>query len=350
MFYSLYIKRIEKETPESVSVEFDVPTGLYNEFSFEAGQFLTLKKEINGEDICRSYSLYSTPKSGQFKIVIKQIYNGKFSTFANNKLKVGDQIEVSPPKGNFFIEPNQNNNKSYTLIAAGSGITPIFSILNTILIEEPNSRINLFYGNKSPESTIFKEAIENLNTKYSEQLNVHFIYSQTKGESRFHSGKLEKQKLKKLFKNYAPANLTDEVFICGPKEIIINTNNLLEKKFNFDPKNIHYELFTANSTLTKKHTKKIKRISLVIAILDGETIEFNVKKGESILEAGLAAGHDIPFSCQGGVCGICKCTNGDGEVEMENNIALSDDEVENGEILSCQAKVLSPSIKINFDK
>ena len=346
MFRTLNIKNITKETSNSVSIEFDVPLNLLNEFSFKPGQFLTLKKVINGEDIRRSYSLCSTPKSGQFKVVVKQIPNGKFSTFANKELKAGDQIEIGPPNGSFFVETNSKNTKSYTLIAAGSGITPIFSILKSILVEEPNSTINLFYGNKSPESTIFKEEIEHLKKKYSEKLTVHFIYSQIKGESRFHTGRLEGQKIKKLFKKFAPTNLTNEVFICGPQEMTNNINNLLENKFNFEPSNIHYELFTANLPEKKVKTKKI---IVVNAILDGENIEFKVKKGESILEAGLAAGYDIPFSCQGGVCGVCKCMVGDGKAEMENNIALSDDEVESGAVLSCQAKILSPNIKITFD-
>ncbi|MFL2581597.1 MAG: 2Fe-2S iron-sulfur cluster-binding protein [Flavobacteriales bacterium] len=346
MFHTLNIKNITKETSNSVSIEFEVPLTLLNEFSFKSGQFLTLKKVINGEDIRRSYSLCSTPKSGQFKVVVKQIPNGKFSTFANKELKAGDQIEIGAPNGSFFVETNSKNTKSYTLIAAGSGITPIFSILKSILVEEPNSTINLFYGNKSPELSIFKEEIEQLKKKYSEKLTVHFIYSQIKGESRFHTGRLEGQKIKKLFKKFAPANLTNEVFICGPQEMTNNINNLLENKFNFEPSNIHYELFTANVTEKKVTTKKI---TIVNAILDGENIEFKVKKGESILEAGLAAGYDIPFSCQGGVCGVCKCMVGDGTAEMENNIALSDDEVESGAVLSCQARVLSPNIKITFD-
>ena len=349
MFHSLYIKRIEKETTESVSVEFDVPEKLLSEFSFEAGQFLTLKKELNNQEICRSYSLCSTPVSGKFKVAIKQIPLGKFSTFANNQLKVGDYIDVGRPAGNFFFKPQPKNSKSYTLIAAGSGITPILSILKTILVEEPNSQVTLFYGNKSPKLTMFKKEIEHLKKEYSKKLTVHFIYSQIKGESRFHSGRLEGRKLKKLFKIFAPAQSCDEVFICGPQEMTLSIIDLLENKFNFNSSKIHYELFTAKTTEKSVPSKNSKGSSSATANLNGETIEFVVKKNQSILEAGLSAGHDIPFSCQGGVCGVCKCFIGDGKVEMENNIALSDDEVSSGAVLSCQAKALSPSIKISFD-
>lgn len=349
MFYSLKVKNIEKETPESVSVEFEVPQTLSNEFSFEAGQFLTIKKEINKEEIRRSYSICSTPKSNQLKVAIKQIPDGKFSTFAVKELKIGDLIDVAKPSGNFFLKPESENKKSYTLIAAGSGITPIISILKTILEQEPNSSVNLFYGNKSPKLTIFKKELEKLNQKYSEKLHVHFIYSQTKGESRFHTGRIEGRKIKKLFKKIAPANLTDKVFICGPQDMTKSINTLLENKLNFDASCIHYELFTTNKVHKKPISKNQKGTSTATVTLNGETFDFIIKKNESILEAGLAAGYDIPFSCQGGVCGVCKCTTGGGKVEMENNIALSDDEVESGTVLSCQAKVLSTTIKVDFD-
>ncbi len=349
MHHSLRIKGIQKETSESVSIEFEVPSDLIEEFSFKSGQFLTLKHTVNGEELRRSYSLCSTPKSGKLKVVVKQIQNGKFSTFANTKLKTGDHIELGKPAGNFFVETNKQNQKSYTLIAAGSGITPIISILKTILNDEPNSTVNLFYGNKSPELTIFKNKIDELITQFNNNLNVHYIYSKTKGESRFHSGRLEGRKLKKLFKKFAPAHSCDEIFICGPQEMTLSIIDLLENKFNFNSSKIHYELFTAKTTEKSVPFKKSKGSSSATATLNGETIEFVVKKNESILEAGLSAGHDIPFSCQGGVCGVCKCFIGDGKVEMENNIALSDDEVSSGAVLSCQAKVLSPSIKISFD-
>ncbi len=349
MFHCLYIKSIEKETSESVSIEFTVPQELLNDFSFKAGQFLTLKKTIQGEDIIRSYSLCSTPQSGQFKVVVKQIPNGKFSTFANNELEPGDQIEIGLPRGNFFVQTDSNKTKSYTLIAAGSGITPIFSILKTILAEEPNSTINLFYGNKSPDLTIFKEKIEQLKEKYPKKLSIHFIFSKQKGESRFHTGRLEGRKLKKLFQKIAPVDSTDEIFICGPQEMTNSVINLLENKFSFDPSNIHFELFTANTVEKKSSQKKLRRSSTATAMFNGESIEFIIKKNESILEAALAAGYDIPFSCQGGVCGVCKCMVGEGTVEMENNIALSDDEIDSGAVLSCQGKVLSPYIKMTFD-
>lgn len=349
MFHNLTVKNIKKETSDAVSIEFEVPSELKDQFNFKSGQFLTLKKDIGGQDTRRSYSLCSSPISGKHKIVIKQIPNGIFSTFANNEIKVGNQIEVGAPIGNFFIESNTSNSKNYTLIAAGSGITPIISILKTVLTEEPSSKTNLFYGNKTPELTIFKKELEDLLIKYSNRLNVHFIYSQTKGESKFHSGRLEGRKLKKLFKKFAPAGSTDEIFMCGPQEMTNNVRELLENKFDFDPSNIHFELFTTTAKTEGKKTKPSKRTSKVVAIVNGETVEFTVKKNESILEAGLAAGFDLPFSCQGGVCGVCQCIKGSGEVDMENNIVLSEDELASGVILACQSKVLSEEVNISFE-
>ncbi len=349
MFYPLKVLNIKKETSESISIEFEIPTTISNNFSFKAGQFLTLSIQVNNEEIRRSYSICSTPESEKLIVAVKQIPSGKFSTYAIRKLKIGDFIDVAKPSGNFFFKPHPDSKKSYTLIAAGSGITPIISILKTILAKEQNSNVNLFYGNKTPELTIFKRDIENLKKQYSGQLNVYFIYSQTKGESRFHSGRLEGRKIKKLFKEIAPANITDMVFICGPQEMTTSIKNLLENKLNFDASCIHYELFITNKAHKKPSIKNQKSNCTATANLNGETVEFSIKKNESILEAGLAAGYDIPFSCQGGVCGVCKCMIGDGKVEMENNIALSDEEVESGAVLSCQAKVLSPFIKIDFD-
>lgn len=349
MFHKLTVKNIQKETSESVSIEFEVPSDLKDKFTFKPGQFLTLKKDIDGNDIRRSYSLCSAPNSGQHKVVVKQIPNGIFSTFANNTVKIGDQIEVGAPTGNFFLNSNDSNSKNYTLIAAGSGITPIISIIKTILTEETSSKVNLFYGNKAPELTIFKQELDNLISQYSNRLNIHFIYSQTKGESKFHTGRLEGRKLKKLFRKFAPASSTDEVFICGPQEMTTTIKDLLENKFDFNPTNIHFELFTSTTTSVSKPTKSAKGTSKVKAIIDGENVEFQVKKSQTILEAGLAAGFDLPFSCQGGVCGVCQCKKGSGEVEMDNNIILSDDELASGVILACQSKVITEEIEISFE-
>lgn len=349
MFHSLVVKNIEKETSESVSIEFDVPKELLDEFSFDSGQFLTLKKEIDGEEIIRSYSLCSTPFSGQFKVAIKQIPNGKFSAFANNQLKVGDYIEVNKPAGNFFFKAQANSNKSYTLIAAGSGITPIISILKTILKEEPSSNVHLFYGNKTPDFTIFKEELEALKSKNKDRFNLNFIFSRSSGESRFHSGRLEGRKLKKLFKKFAPIQNTDEVFMCGPQDLTISVKELLTKKYNFNPAKINFELFTALLDTKKGPSKSSKAGSSVTATIDGQTVTFSIKKNQSILEAGLSAGHDIPFSCQGGVCGVCKCLKGSGEIEMDNNMVLSEEELESGAMLACQSKVVSEHITVTFD-
>ena len=348
MFHKIRIKNIKKETPEAVSIEFDIPENLKDEFSFKPGQFLTLKAKIQDKDVKRSYSLCSSPSSGKHKVVVKQIPNGIFSTFANQELKITDILEVNKPAGSFYIETDATNCKNYTLIAAGSGITPIMSILKTILKEEPNSKVNLFYGNKTPNLTIFKEELEAIKAANKNRFNLNFIFSRSKGESNFHSGRLEGRKLKKLFKKLAPIQDTNEVFICGPEELSYSVKELLTKKMKFNPTNIHFELFTITSN-TKKSTKKSSKGGITItAIIDGETVTFSAKKNQSILEAGLSAGYDIPFSCQGGVCGVCKCL-GNGEVEMDNNMVLSEEEIESGAMLACQSRVISESISITFD-
>lgn len=348
MFQSLTIKNIKKETSSSVSIEFDVPSENLNDYSFKAGQFLTLKADLNGEDIRRSYSICSSPNSGELKVVVKQIPNGKFSTYANNQLKTGDKVEVAKPSGTFFLETNASNNKKYVLIAAGSGITPVISILKTVLSEEPSSSIDLYYGNKNQSQTIFKSELENLKNTSDDRLNLNFIYSEEKGESRFHTGRIEGRKIKKLFKKESPIANVHEVFMCGPQEMTENIKELLIKKFDFPKEKIHFELFTATAPVTS--TKKSgSGKSVVSAIIDGKDVQFPVNKNESILEAGLRSGNDIPFSCQGGVCGACKCIVISGDAEMDMNLALSDDEVDSGYSLACQTKCSSEEVKVSFD-
>lgn len=349
MFNALKVKTIKKETSESVSIEFEIPTELEQEYSFKAGQFLTLKSDINGADVRRSYSICSTPKSGILKVVVKQIPNGVYSTFANNYIKEGDFIEVAKPSGNFYVQTQSNNKKHYTLIAAGSGITPIIAVLKTILIEEPLSKVTLFYGNKTPEQTIFFEELKKLQETYAEKLKVHFIYSQVKGEDRFHTGRIEGKKIKKLFKNYTPAAEVDEVFMCGPQNMTEEVQSILENKFNFPSAQINFELFVAASESTTKSKTKGNASATVTAILDGSEVEFKVNPDESILDAGLREGFDIPYSCQGGVCGACRCVKGEGDLEMDVYIALSDEEVESGHYLACQSKVKSKTAKVSFD-
>ena len=348
MFHSLTIKNIQKETPEAVSIEFEVPSSLKEDFQFLSGQFLTLKAQISGNEVRRSYSICSSPKSGVLKVVVKQVENGVFSTYANSALKNNDTIEVGVPTGGFVVNTKADNNKNYTLIAAGSGITPVISIAKTILENEPNSSVNLFYGNKTANQTIFKTELEELSKEYSNRLNFHLLFSAEKGDSRFHSGRIEGRRIKKIFKEFAPISNTNEVFICGPQEMTEAIRDFLIKKHKYPVSQIHFELFTTTLKKTKSNSKSNKS-SLVTATIDGDTFEFTVKPGETILDAGTKNGVDIPFSCQGGVCGACKCIKGEGELQMDNNIVLSDDEVASGQYLACQSKVKSESVKISFD-
>ena len=348
MFHSLAIKNIQKETTEAVSIEFEVPSSLKEDFQFLSGQFLTLKTEIGGNEVRRSYSICSSPKSGILKVVVKQVENGVFSTYANSTLKNNDTIEVGVPAGGFVVNTEADNKKNYTLIAAGSGITPVISIAKTILEDEPNSSVNLFYGNKTASQTIFKTELEELSKEYNNRLNFHLLFSAEKGDSRFHSGRIEGRKIKKIFKEFAPISNTNEVFICGPQEMTEAIRDFLIKKHKYPVNQIHFELFTTTLKKTKSNSKSNKS-SLVTATIDGETFEFTVKPGETILDAGTKNGVDIPFSCQGGVCGACKCIKGEGELTMDNNIVLSDDEVASGQYLACPSKVKSESVKISFD-
>lgn len=348
MFHSLTIKKIQKETPNSVSIEFDIPSNLKDEFAFKAGQFLTLKTLINGEEIRRSYSLCSSPTSGELKVVVKQIPNGKFSTFANSELQKGDSIDVAKPTGAFFLTTNETNTKKYVLIAAGSGITPIISMVKTLLQDEPNSSVDLYYGNQNETYTIFKDVLARLKSTFGDRFNLNFIFSKQKGESRFHTGRIEGRKIKKIFKKASPIDTVNEVYMCGPQDMVESVKNFLVYKLDFPANQIHFELFTTNIKVTKPVAATPGK-SKISALIDGNNVEFETNKNESILEAGLKAGNDIPFSCQGGVCGACKCIVVSGEVDMDMNLALSDDEVQSGYTLACQTKVTSEEAKVSFD-
>jgi len=348
MFQSLTIKNIQKETPNSVSIEFEIPSEHQNDYTFKAGQFLTLRADIKGEDVRRSYSICSTPNSGELKVVVKQIPTGKFSNYAATHLKAGDKIDVAKPTGTFLLETKADNSKKYVLIAAGSGITPIIAILKTVLSEEPSSSVDLFYGNRNQTNTIFKSELDALKTTYGDRLALHYIFSGEKGESRFHTGRIEGRKIRRMFKRQSPIANVNEVFICGPQEMTADIRKVLKDKFHFPTANVHFELFTAAEPTTSVK-KASPGKSTVFATIEGRDVEFTVGKNESILEAGLKAGNDIPFSCQGGVCGACKCIIVSGETAMDMNLALSDAEVESGYALACQTTCQTEQVKVSFD-
>lgn len=352
-FHTLTIKDIKRETLDSVSIAFEVPENLKNDYKFIQGQYITLKRNFNGEEIRRSYSICSSPiTENELRVAVKEVPGGKFSTWLNREAKVGDSLEVMTPMGNFYSEMNAANQKHYVLFAGGSGITPIYSILKTVLAAEPKSNITLFYANRNEDSIIFKNGIKELEEKNSNRLKVyHILDSAPANHPELYKGIMTKEKVKKLIENHVNLKLDSEYFICGPKPMMDNVREILES-LNVDKKKIHIEYFTAQETKSIEKSSSTDSViqSNVTIIMDGtETTIKLASNGKTILDAAMDAGLDVPFSCKGAVCCTCKAKVLNGKVSMDMNYALTDEEVAEGYILTCQAHPQSEDVTIDYD-
>lgn len=351
-FHTLTVKKINKETEDCVSILLDVPLELQNEFTFTQGQNITLKTTILGEELRRSYSICSAPFENELKIAVKKVDGGKFSTFANDQLKQGDTLQVMPPTGKFNTTLNARNKKQYLAFAAGSGITPIISIIKTVLKTEQNSCFTLVYSNRSRRSIVFFEELEGLKNKYLQRFNFIHLFSREKTEASINSGRITAEKLQALsllidYKN------TDEFFICGPEQMIFCVKDFLLAN-DTPAKKIHFELFTIpgqkGTAVQKKSTEDSGLKSAVNIKLDGRTVEFKLDfNGDNILDAALKQGADLPFACKGGVCATCRAKLLQGEVAMDANYALEPEELAQGFILTCQSHPLTETVLIDFD-
>ncbi len=349
-FHTVKVKEIIKETATCVSVSFDIPADLKETFSFKEGQNITIKKNINGEEVRRSYSICNAPYENILKVAIKKVDAGIFSTYANEELKVGDALEIMPPIGTFNAKKTNGN---YIAIAAGSGITPIISIIKHTLKSQSNSSFTLIYGNQSRGSIIFFEEIEALKNKYMQRFTTVNILSRERTDATINYGRVNAEKLSSL-KNLLQFKNFTEAFICGPEEMIFTSAAFLEAE-GIAKKDIHFELFTS-STTKKAFTKNINieadnsPKSNITIKLDGRSFEFKLGyKAENILDAALAQGADLPYACKGGVCCTCKAKLIEGKVSMDVNYALEEEEVAAGFILTCQSHPLTENIVIDFD-
>lgn len=351
-FHSLQIKNIRKETKSCISISFDVPKELQSDFQFQSGQYLTLRSIINGEDVRRSYSLCSAPSDQEWRVAIKQVEQGVFSSFALTELKEGQQLDVMNPMGNFRLETNPDNAKSYVLFAAGSGVTPIFSILKSILREEPKSHVTMFYGNQGFSEVIFREELENLKNEYLNRLCLVHLFSRENLGNAIQKGRIDVQKCLDLHQAFLQNEQIDDVFICGPEQMILDVKAAMLQK-GLAEKSIHFELFHsgASKNVAKKNTETLVQVSSVVTvIMDDDAIEFPLdSSGMTILDAAYKAGSDVPYACKGGVCCTCKAKVLKGTVSMDLNYALTPEEVAAGYILTCQAHPTSEEVLVSFD-
>ena len=352
-FHKLKVKEIRKETPDCVSIAFVIPRELQKDFVFEQGQNITIKREINGEEFRRSYSICSAPFENELRVAVKKVEGGKFSEFANTSLKENEILEVLPPTGKFNTDLNSANSKKYLAFAAGSGITPVISIIKTTLQTEPASSFTLVYGNKGRNSIIFFEELEGLKNKYLNRFSLINILSREKTDAPINYGRINELKLTDLRKLVDYSN-TDEFFICGPEEMIFCVKDFLEQH-GTDKKKIHFELFTTpghkkSASQKQKTTGDDGHKSKITVKLDGRSFDFDLGfNNESILDAALKRGADLPFACKGGVCCTCKAKLLEGEVEMDVNWGLEHEEIEQGYILTCQSHPKTEKVVVDFD-
>ena len=356
-FIKCRVKDINRESQDCVSVEFEVPEGQEHFYEFLPGQHLTVRKSINGEDVRRNYSLCTAPHERSLRIAIKEIPGGRFSTYANRNLKVGDKLELMPPLGHFEHVTNDQSGSLYVGFAAGSGITPIMSMLRSVLIDEKDSQFILFYGNRDKDSVIFHNELENLKNRYIERLSVHHIFSKEIQESDLFNGRINSEKTIAFAKYlFDPASIS-AYYLCGPAEMIAEVQSSL-KQIGIDKSKIHYELFTPPGEDVAFTSSSVQPESFIpdsesrVSIKhEGMTRQFVMKyAGDSILDAAADQGINLPFACKGGVCATCRAKVVTGKVSMKKNYAIEEDELENGYILTCQAHPRTPELSIDFDQ
>lgn len=352
-FHPLRIKEIRPETAECVSVVFEIPGHLQKDFQFKQGQSLTMRTFINGEEVRRTYSICSCPLDNEWRVAIKKVEGGLFSSFANEKLKEGDTLEVMPPIGSFYTDLSPAHKKKYIAFASGSGITPVLSLIKTTLATEPHSSFTLVYGNKTRASIIFFEELEGLKNKYMDRFSLVYILSRERTEAPLNSGRIDLAKLTDLNK-LANYKSYDEFFICGPEEMIFTTRAFLEE-MGIDKKKIHFELFTTGQIKKQVAKTRISEDtgpkSKVSVKLDGRSFDFDLAFDSdiTILDAALEQGADLPFACKGGVCCTCKAKLTEGRVDMDVHWGLEDEEVEQGYILTCQSHPTTERVVVDFD-
>ncbi len=350
-FYTLKVKELARPTEESVAITFDIPEEHREEFVFTQGQHLTLKRQINGEDTRRSYSICSCPIDETLTVAIKKLEGGAFSTYANEELRVGDEIEVMPPHGNFFVPLDPANAKTYLAFASGSGITPIMSIIETTLRTEPESEFTLFYGNRRANTIIFQEELEALKNRYMGRFSLYHILSKERQESDLFNGRIEAEKIQAYARLFFDPASVDHYFTCGPEEMMLAVQEEL-KNLNVPEERIHLELFTSPVGKLggkQKEVKHEKASAEITVVLDGNSMTFPYDSDKSILDVAFDNGADLPYACKGGVCSTCVCKVEEGEVEMDINYALEPDELERGLVLSCQSYPKTEKVKLSFD-
>ncbi|MEM6515840.1 MAG: ferredoxin--NADP reductase [Bacteroidota bacterium] len=344
-FHRLSVKDITRETSKAVSLTFEVPTNLKTEFKFKAGQYITLKCDIDGEEVRRDYSLCAAPLENELKVAVKEVEDGTFSKYANTVLKPGDDLEVAPPNGRFIFDP-ETNKGNIALFAAGSGITPVLGILKCAL-EQTDKQVVLIYGNKSQSDAMFLDEILQLRGDYKGRFHVQLVFSQEDVEDAVF-GRIEKSTVNFALKNKFKNISVGTYYLCGPEPMIHTVKDVLVEN-GADESDIKFELFQVTATADDNTTEIANGNTEVTVILDDETFKFQMSQESSILDAALEEDIDAPYSCQGGICSTCLAKLTEGKATMRQNNILTDSELEEGLILTCQAHPTTPKIVVDYD-
>ena len=358
-FRKLAIEDIRRETADCVSISFEIPPLLREEIRFTQGQNITVRAILNGEEVRRSYSICSSPLDNELRVAVKRVVNSRFSAYANDRLQKGDVLEMPAPSGKFYTELDAGQQKKYLAFAAGSGITPLLSIIKATLATEAGSEFTLVYGNWHRHSIIFREQLEALKDRYMDRFALHHILSREKMDAPFSRGRIGPEKCRKLSRKLISLPSMDEIFLCGPEEMIFNVKDWLEKQ-GINSKKIHFELFTTPGSIGKPAERgslpgseskaNAGKVSKITIRLDGNIIDFDLPyEGQPILDAALLEGADLPYACKGGVCCTCRARLTEGKVFMESNYALEADELAAGFILSCQSHPRTEKVVLDFD-
>ncbi|HET9340863.1 MAG TPA: 1,2-phenylacetyl-CoA epoxidase subunit PaaE [Casimicrobiaceae bacterium] len=353
-FHRLPIARVDRETRDAVAITFAVPEALAREFRYEPGQHLTLKADIGGADVRRSYSICSSTQDNQLRVAIKRAPEGVFSTWANERLKAGDTVEVMPPMGHFNVPLDPEARHHYVGFAAGSGITPLLSIVKSTLAAEPRSHFTLFYGNRASGTVMFREELAALKDRWLDRFNLVHVLSREAQDIELLHGRIDRARAEALLDRWVPLAEVDAVFVCGPEGMMDAVTAALAAR-GFPASKVRIERFAAS---IPKHEHKVARPPAagrteteVTAIIDGVRKVYTIDRTtDNLIDGALANGIELPYSCKGGVCSTCRCRLVEGEVDMDVNFALEDYEVARGFVLACQSYPATDRVVVDFDQ
>lgn len=356
-FHKLAVSQVRRLTDDSIEVTFDVPKELFDHYDYAPGQYLALRKELNGHELRRSYSICAAPKPGELKVAIKRDIGGEFSTWANESLEAGMEIDVMSPQGTFTTKLGSDIERHYAAIAAGSGVTPIMSLARSILEASPLTRFSLIYSNRTAQDVMFLEELAELKDRYPARFALFHVLTRERRGAEVFSGRLDSERLKLFLDHLVRPRDVDEWFICGPFDLVQLVRDTLEES-GVDRKHVRFELFTtdrpdrpAGQQGRPVIVDEREGVHTINFTLDGVSATVTTAKHsrETVLNAALRIRSDVPFACAGGVCGTCRAKLVDGTVSMDENFALEPEELEAGYVLTCQSHPTSDTVSVDYD-